>query len=193
MASAKTIGQRATVLAASVAAIMGVTVGTNLLIVKGTTSTVRVESTGVIVASGGLLPIEGNLTLTEVNQYASGALSITNPYDETLLCENFVLDITTNSSPPSNLDIYLATGALASNGKRGSNTGSTIVMNNWPTLAGLFTASGSGIVDSVSNPKFFKLYGSSSTTNVNRINIVSLNQTGSLLAGTYHLYCHFEQ
>lgn len=195
MASSKTIGQRATVVAATAATILAATIGTNLMLVKGTTSVVRIESTGRLVQSGGLLPIQGALTLSESNGMTSGAsgvLVIDNPTEETLLCNGFVLDITTDSSPTTYFDAYIGTGAI-SYGPRGNNTGSLVLFDNQYTGATTLTATGSAVMTESGSLKWFKLGPASSTTIPNQINVVSLNQTGSNLVGHYHVNCYYTE
>lgn len=190
MASSKTFGYKALALTAGVASSLAI--GTNLFLANGTTSSVRIDSTGVIVSTGGLIPISGSLTLTETDKYGSGTLSITNPTSKILLCNPPIFDITTNSSPVTKFDVYTATGSLAQmGGTRGANTGTNILANNYTTTVGVTVLSGSSLQDGALNPKPFKLWPTTTTTSVNRINIVSLVQTGGSLVGTYRINCNF--
>ena len=186
------------VLAATTSAVLGASVTGNLLHVQGTTSTVRVESTGQLVASGGLLHIHGDIELTEVNGFASGALVIANPSTKDIMCDKLWFDVTRNHLTTTNqikMDIYAGTGSINEIGSpsRGSNTGSTLIQNNWTTATGSYSL-GTGSVLAPHGP--LKLYGSDDTSNVNQINVVSITQSGSAqtgFVGTYHLDCRYLQ
>lgn len=148
---------------------------------------IRLKNGAKIVGSGAQVNLFGSLTLSEVNAYSSGSLSIPNPFPDPLLCGAPILDVVTAASPSARVDVYAGTGAI---GTMGLNiTGSTVLQNNLVLGAGVYTLSGSALFDSGSRPKVFKLYPTTSTTQVNTINITADTQSGSGLVGTYTIPC----
>ena len=188
-------------------------IGTSALIALATTSTMLYVSgnqevtgdltvQGNVVQSGGLVPLVGAFSLSEVSKFASGALAITNPTTKTLLCTTPVIDVATNSSPATKFDVYAGTGSVGTgDSRRGYGSGSIVIADNITTSVRTISMTGSSIVYTESGslagtikiPKFFKLYGNTETTKVNRINIISLTQTGSGISGTYFVPCYFAQ
>lgn len=144
--------------------------------------------------SGALVPIYGNLTFSEVNGFASGALAIENPTTDEILCDALYFDVTRNHLTAGNqikLDVYAGTGSIneITSPARGTKTGSTLIQNNWTTSTGSYSL-GTGSVLAPHGP--LKLYGNTDTTQVNQINVVSIAQSGSVntgFTGTYHLNC----
>lgn len=144
---------------------------------------------GRTIGSGGLVELNGTLTLSEVNHYASGSLSIPNPIAYPLLCQSFVIDVQTSSGTVAKIDVYAGSGATGTMGLNG--TGSVQIMNNITLTAySTFTGTGTGVVDSAGYPKAFRLYPTTDNSKPNTINIVSDVQTGALLSARYFAECY---
>lgn len=143
-----------------------------------------------IIASGSTINLFGALTLTEVNGYSSGALAITNPLNDPILCEAPVFDVTTASNPNTRIDVYGGTGSIGTMGL--NRSGSLVLQDNMGLGAGVMTLSGTGLFDTGGKGKLYKLFPTSNTSQVNRINIVSDAQSGASLVGTYLVRCHID-
>lgn len=168
-----------------------VTAGIALYIAGNLTVAGNITVTGQVNQSGSIVPLVGAVQFSEVNEYASGAIAITNPVDEALLCDSFVIDVTTAANPATLVDVYVGTGSVAQIQK--DTTGSILLFNNLSLTTGTKTSSGSGLVHGDGSRKFFKLAPSSSTTGTKTINVVSQNQTGATVVGTYNVNCYRTQ
>lgn len=140
-----------------------------------------------IRSSGGLIPISGSLSLSEVHGAASGALSIQNPIAKRLLCDQMILDVTTAANPTTIVDVGTATGAVAIGTSSGTN-----LFNNLSLAAGTYTATGSALVRYLSGSYITNAFALDAAGGTNDyIQIKSLTGTGQSLVGTYHLRCYY--
>ena len=140
--------------------------------------------------SGSLLPIEESLSLTEVAGQASGTLVIRNPYDTTLLCDLPTVRVTTAAAPTTKVDIYTATGGIASNTSSGVNLADNFTLS---TLR-VSTLTGAGLtgLDGPGAARRFILYpySAAATGQPNRIILHSRHATGASLAGSIYVPCY---
>lgn len=179
----------------------------NPAIYANTTRVMGFDSTSTVTfvappnSSGGAINLIGPLTFAEVPGHSSGAVVLENSINEPILCNSVVLDVLTMTGT-TKIDIYAGTGSIAeSSDHKGAGTGSTLIANDWTITTGTHTMTGSGISYNESGsaliaglrihiPKFFKLYGNSSSSSINQINVnASGNGSGQLVTGTIAATC----